>query len=254
MKPKSSRRVFLGQVAGASAIVAIGSRAHAHSWPADPSSESLTEKAVTFLKSRQEADGSWSPNRKEPGITALVITALLKTKQVTPTEPVITKGLTYLEGFLDAEGGMPKAAHANYSTAIALMAFHEANVGGRYDATIKGGQTFLKSKQWDESEGKNPADAFYGGAGYGGNNSRPDLSNTAFMMEALHDSGISADDPAMQEGPGLRLAVPEPQERVQRPALGRRRQRRRLRLHRGQRRVAASPGWSMAAGSGRTPR
>ena len=37
-----------------------------------------------------------------------------------------------------ASGGMPNAAHANYSTAIALMAFKEANIGGRYDAIIKG--------------------------------------------------------------------------------------------------------------------
>ena len=199
MKPKSSRRVFLGQVAGASAIVALGSRAHAHSWSADAASESLTEKAVTFLKSRQEADGSWSPNRREPGITALVITALLRSKRVAAGEPVVAKGLTYLEGYLDAAGGMARAAHANYTTAIALMAFSEANVGGRYDAVIQGSQGFLKSKQWDEAEGKNPGDSFYGGAGYGGNNSRPDLSNTAFMMDALHESGLPSDDPALKK-------------------------------------------------------
>ena len=79
------------------------------------------------------------------------------------------------------------------------MAFKEANVGGRYDSVLKGGQDFLKDKQWDESEGKGHDDPFYGGAGYGGNNSRPDLSNTAFMIEALRDSGLPADDPALQK-------------------------------------------------------
>ena len=64
---------------------------------------------------------------------------------------------------------------------------------------IKGGQDFLKTMQWDESEGKGKDDAFYGGAGYGGNNSRPDLSNTAFFMDALRDTGLPADDPALQK-------------------------------------------------------
>src|SRR5436305_77023 len=37
-----------------------------------------------------------------------------------------------------------------------------------------------------------------GRADYGGPNSRPNLSNTAFMMEALRDSGLPADDPALR--------------------------------------------------------
>ena len=201
MMSHTSRRTFLGQVAGASAAVALLPHAFAGPIPIpfDAASDPLVEKAVTFLKGRQEADGSWSPNRKEPGITALVITGLLRSKRVTPSEPTISKALSYLEGFVDPAGGMPKAAHANYSTAIALMAFREANVGGRYDAIIKGSQDFIVSKQWDEGEEKNPADPFYGGAGYGGNNSRPDLSNTSFMIEALRDSGLPADDPALQK-------------------------------------------------------
>ena len=70
---------------------------------------------------------------------------------------------------------------------------------GRYDRVIKAGQNFLKTMQWDESEGKTRDDAFYGGAGYGGGNSRPDLSNTAFFMEALRDTGLPADDPNLQK-------------------------------------------------------
>ena len=200
MNSTTSRRVFLGQLAaGTSAASLLAPRLLAASWSADPTIDSMIARAVTFLKSRQEADGSWSPNRKEPGITALVVTGLLRSKQTTPSEPAIIKALGYLENYIDPTGGMPQAAHANYSTAIALMAFKEANVGGRYDAIIRGSQDFIKSKQWDEGEDKNPADPFYGGAGYGGNNSRPDLSNTSFMMEALHDSGLAADDPALQK-------------------------------------------------------
>jgi squalene-hopene/tetraprenyl-beta-curcumene cyclase len=158
----------------------------------------LARRGAAFLRLRQEENGGWSTARNEPGITALVVTALLKAKAATASEPVITKGLAYLERFVRREGGL-EGAHANYSTSIALMAFQEANSGGRYDAIIKGGQSFLKTMQWDESEGKDPSDPYYGGAGYGGRNNRPDLSNTAFMIEALRESGLPADDPALQK-------------------------------------------------------
>ena len=144
MATQTTRRMFLGQVAGAAAVLGVGPAAFGRF---DAASDALNEKAVAFLKGRQEADGSWSPNRKEPGITAMVVTGLLQSKRVTVNEPVITKGLTYLEGFIDPAGGLPKAAHANYSTAIALMAFKAANSDGRYDATIRGAQTFLNTTE-----------------------------------------------------------------------------------------------------------
>jgi squalene-hopene/tetraprenyl-beta-curcumene cyclase len=79
------------------------------------------------------------------------------------------------------------------------MAFYEANQGGRYDRIIKGGQEYLKTIQWDEGEGKSRDNDYYGGAGYGRKNSRPDLSNTAFMIEALRDTGLPANDPGLQK-------------------------------------------------------
>jgi squalene-hopene/tetraprenyl-beta-curcumene cyclase len=42
------------------------------------------------------------------------------------------------------------------------------------------------------------ANSWYGGSGYGGDG-RPDLSNTAYFIEALHDSGLKGDDPAIQK-------------------------------------------------------
>jgi squalene-hopene/tetraprenyl-beta-curcumene cyclase len=156
------------------------------------------DRAVKFLRSRQDAKGGWSTQR-EPGITALVITALLRSGQVPPGDPMATRAFKYLESFIGAKGGLSEAPHANYATSIALVAFQQANVGGRYDRLIKAGQEFLKSMQWDESEGKLRDDTFYGGAGYGGNNSRPDLSNTAFFIEALRDTGLPADDPNLQK-------------------------------------------------------
>jgi squalene-hopene/tetraprenyl-beta-curcumene cyclase len=199
----TTRREFLLEgTTLAGALLAVGSRAGA--WTggqgetAQATALAAARRGAAFLRTRQEENGGWSTARNEPGITALVVTALLKSKTATASEPVVMKGLAYLERFLRPEGGL-EGAHANYSTAIALMAFQEANSGGRYDAVIKGGQTFLKTMQWDDGEGKDPSDPYYGGAGYGGRNNRPDLSNTAFMIEALRESGLPANDPALQK-------------------------------------------------------
>ena len=169
-------------------------------WADEPGTAAdMAAKGVAFLRQRQGADGSWSGDRKEPGITALAVTAMLRSGRATPDDPAITKGLAYLERFLGPKGGLSEAPHSVYSTSVALMAFQAANKGGRFDRVIKGGQEFLKATQWDEGEGKGRGDAQYGGLGYGGDNSRPDLSNTSFFIEALRDTGLPADDPALQK-------------------------------------------------------
>ena len=204
----TTRRRFLGRGAQTVGLLAglggglgriLAADAPPRGTSADPASaDTLLARGVTFLRPRQDAKGGWSTQR-EPGVTALVVTALLRSGQVSPADPAVTRALTYLEGHIGPNGGVSEEAHANYATSIALVAFHEANRNGRYDRVIKAGQDFLKSKQWDEAEGKNRDDAFYGGAGYGGRNSRPDLSNTTFFMEALRDTGLPADDPSLKK-------------------------------------------------------
>jgi squalene-hopene/tetraprenyl-beta-curcumene cyclase len=197
MSETTTRRKLLAR--GVGALLLSGLAVPARRARGETPTAALVDKAVAFLKARQEPSGGWSTARKEPGITALAVAALLRSGRVTPGEPVVTRALGYLEQFIGPKGGLSEAAHANYSTAIALMAFHEANAGGQYDRLIKEGQTFLKTKQWDEAEGKGRDSAFYGGAGYGGNNSRPDLSNTSYFMEALRETGLPPDDPALQK-------------------------------------------------------
>ncbi len=195
-----SRRMFLaGSLQGASVIgiTTLPDRAAAGADDA-PNDAGLAAKAVDFLRPRQGKDGSWSGER-EPGITALVVTAMLRSGRITPNDPAVTRGLTFLEKYIGPKGGLSEAPHSVYTTSVALMAFHEANRGGRYDRIIKGSQEFLKTTQTDEGEGKGRDDPAYGGLGYGGENSRPDLSNTAFFVEALRDSGLPADDPALQK-------------------------------------------------------
>jgi squalene-hopene/tetraprenyl-beta-curcumene cyclase len=195
-----SRRRFLARgisVAGLIGLASGPARTAAAAGEVPDASE-LSGKAVAFLRPRQDGAGSWSGDR-EPGITALVVTAMLRSGRVTAEDPAILKGLTFLERYIGSKGGLSDAPHSVYTTSVALMAFHEANRGGRYDRIVKGSQQFLKTTQLDEGEAKGREDPAYGGLGYGGDNSRPDLSNTSFFIEALRDSGLPPDDPALQK-------------------------------------------------------
>src|SRR5207253_7408519 len=79
-------------------------------------------------------------------------------------------------------------------TSVAIMAFKDANADGRYDGIIKNATKFLKTLQQDVEE----SDPKFGGFGYD-KKSRPDLSNTAFTVEALIAAGLPKDDPAVQK-------------------------------------------------------
>ena len=154
--------------------------------------------AAQFLETTQAADGSWTtPN--SPGITGLVVTSLLRSG-IPADHPAVAKGLKFLEAHKQSDGGIyhPKSNHRNYETCIAILAFTEANKDGHYAEVINGAGKYLRDQQWDESEDKAKDDPYYGGAGYG-SKSRPDLSNTQFLLEALKASGAGADDPAIQK-------------------------------------------------------
>ena len=155
-------------------------------------------RASTFLAEQgQAADGSFSA-QAGPAVTALAVTALLKTG-TPPDAPVVQRGIASLLAFRQEDGGIhpPDSAVANYETSIALVALAACNRDGRHDDVIKAGQAFVRGLQWDDGEGRGVADPAYGGAGYG-RKKRPDLSNTAFLVEALRELGAGPDDPAIQ--------------------------------------------------------
>lgn len=161
----------------------------------------LTEsrtKAANYLKTSQADDGSWTtPNA--PGVTALVVTGLLRSG-VPASDPVVAKGLKFLESQVQPDGGIyyAKSNHRNYESCIAVMAFTEANADGKYTKLIAGADKYLRQQQWDEEEGKKEDDPAYGGAGYG-SKSRPDLSNTQFLIESLRAAGAKENDPALKK-------------------------------------------------------
>ncbi|MEI8211742.1 MAG: prenyltransferase/squalene oxidase repeat-containing protein [Planctomycetota bacterium] len=156
----------------------------------------MIDRAVSFLKQSQAQDGSFS-SQGGPGVTGLVVAALLSV-EVPDDHPVVSQGLKYLLATKREDGGLyaPGSRHANYETCLAMMALQRANGDGKFGGIIEGAQKFVVSAQWDETEGQKPEDPGFGGAGYG-SKSRPDLSNTAFFIDALRSTGVPENDPAI---------------------------------------------------------
>lgn len=158
----------------------------------------LTAQGAQFLLAAQATDGGWAPETG-PGVSSLVLRALIQEPTVGPNHPAVRKGVDFVLRFQRDDGGIyfSEGLHKNYESSVALSML-AALPPGPYTPQVERLQKFLKDNQWDEGDGKSIDDAWYGGAGYG-NHARPDLSNTQMMVEALHDSGLPPDDPAYQK-------------------------------------------------------
>ncbi len=157
------------------------------------------EKGVQYLLTKgQSADGSFS-KQTGTGITSLCVTALLRSGR-SPDDPGVAKALKYLEANIRPDGGIyaDNSRLKNYETCIGLMCLKEANRNGKYDKAIANADRYIKGLQLDAGENKQPSDFEYGGVGYTANG-RPDLSNTAFLMDALIASGNGPDDEAVKK-------------------------------------------------------
>jgi squalene-hopene/tetraprenyl-beta-curcumene cyclase len=159
------------------------------------------DKAIGFLRTSQGPEGGWSVGRS-PGVTGVVLTGMLSTGKVEAKDPTVEKGLRYIESLVNPKAGHiagqdPKVQLQNYVTSVNVMALVAADRES-YKSVIGDATKFLKKLQWDEEEGKDRKDDFYGGAGYD-SKSRPDLSNTQMFLDALHAAGIPKDDPALKK-------------------------------------------------------
>jgi len=159
--------------------------------------QETVDRAIGFLAVSQAEDGSIS-SQIGIGPTALAALGILRSGRGID-DPQVAKALKYLEEYTQETGGIhaPGSRISIYETCVALVLFKEANRNGKFDEVIRTAERFIRSGQWDESKGKDPSDVYHGGVGYGGD-SRPDLSNTAYFVDALQACGADADDPAIQ--------------------------------------------------------
>ncbi|WP_372368394.1 prenyltransferase/squalene oxidase repeat-containing protein [Candidatus Uabimicrobium sp. HlEnr_7] len=154
--------------------------------------KSAIDRGVRFLRYSQNKEGHWG----HPGITALILYSFfLSPRKYGPEDgPWVRKPIEYIINLQKENGGIYTNQLANYTTSISLMALTgNPDVAKQHEKVIEKAQKFLVDLQCDEGEGYDPTkDPLYGGIGYGGDE-RPDLSNTQYALEALHDSGLSKD-------------------------------------------------------------
>jgi squalene-hopene/tetraprenyl-beta-curcumene cyclase len=195
------RKSLLAPLLAVAVVVALLPSAAAQ--PKDDEAwKKMVEKATAYLKKSRNEDGSWGASPQNRGVTGIVVTGLIRTGTNPEDEPA-AKGVKFIESLVNAKSGHiagddAKATLINYTTSINIMTLNAANKGDKYKAVIGNAAKYLKEYQWDENRGKKMDSDYYGGAGYAGDKSRPDLSNTAFFLEALREAGVDKNDRAFK--------------------------------------------------------
>jgi hypothetical protein len=190
---------FHGWTLAALIVLPTGMAAKAHAADADVGPDpkevqAAIDKAAGYLKKKQADDGGFPVRGAGPGVTALVVAGYMR-NGLSADDPVVAKAIAALEKSVQKDGGIYEKQLANYTTSVALMAFVEANKGGKYDTLIKNATKFIKGLQQVEGGAE---DVKFGGVGYD-DKSRPDLSNTQLFIDALIAAGVPKDDPALQK-------------------------------------------------------
>lgn len=166
-----------------------------------PDIRSQTVKAIdrglAFLRSTQNEDGGWT-KEYGPAVSAIVAQGFTNDRNHGPTHPVVRRAVSQITKFEQVDGGIYERQQnlANYQTSV-VLSFLASLPGDEHKGRIAKAQAFLTKLQFDEQEKIDRSNPWYGGAGYN-ETKRPDLSNTQMMLQALHDSGLSKDDPVYQ--------------------------------------------------------
>lgn len=177
-----------------------------------PRSDQVIQKAIAYLKSKQDPSGGWniSPGKPSfPAITALAVRGMMPSDPGADVmqDPEIAKAISFLLSKQNPDGGIYDQVLPQYNTAISIVALARVNTSQAKEAVRKA-VAYLRTLQFGEEGGPIPElegfdpkvskdHPFYGGVGYG-HSGRPDLSNTAWWMEAMHAAGVEPSDPAMQ--------------------------------------------------------
>ena len=155
------------------------------------------EKGIEYILKHQNADGSFSDEPMNPGVTGLVISSIagspLRDKYI-KTE-AFEKALAYVLKCIKEDGGIYNDELAqNYHTSICLSMLASIN-DPKYAEQIKKTQDFIKSLQaGSKFELESADEQNRGGFGYRIGFKGADMSNTQFALTALKESGLTADD------------------------------------------------------------
>jgi len=172
--------------------------------------DAIAGKAIAWLRAQQDASGGWEVNKdgpNYPAISALVLNGMLMQPGIDEKDAAVGKGVSWVLGFVQPDGGIYDKVLPSYNTSICVSMLSRVS-NPEAQKAIGPAVQFLKGLQFGDGaivdgpfaqetgrvEKSNP---FYGGVGYG-RSGRPDLSNLAFFVQAMHDAKVPPDDPAFQ--------------------------------------------------------
>jgi squalene-hopene/tetraprenyl-beta-curcumene cyclase len=148
--------------------------------------EKAIEEGVEFLKKRQNEDGSFGT--PIVGQTALAIRAMAGSHlQLREEDPVVKKAVEWVKQAQQPDGGIynPRFGMGNYNTSIALMMFASLE-NPAYKDIMQKAANYVQGGQKKTDPAKDPNS---GGFGYEADSNRePDLSNTNWALDALHEA------------------------------------------------------------------
>ncbi len=170
------------------------------------------DRGLAFLRTSQGAEGGWMEGVQGQGseasrpskaastaVTALVLRAFAQAGYDESNDPTVQRGarrmlsLAWKDGRFSPDPAGSMETYVASCTALALAALDAR----AHDEALRETLAFLRAAQWDQEDGVRPEQDWFGGVGYGGHG-RPDLSNTQFLLDALHDADVKGDDPAVQ--------------------------------------------------------
>jgi squalene-hopene/tetraprenyl-beta-curcumene cyclase len=159
------------------------------------------QRGCAWLEARQNTNGCWS-SPDHPALTALVLTALIGPSPGNSATPAIDKGYAYVLSCVQPDGGIYKTEMQSYNTSVVLSALVLRN-RPQDRVVIQNARRYLIGLQVGDAQQGETNSPFSGGIGYGGAQKRPDLSNTALVLEALYESRPSVQDANGVKAPDL---------------------------------------------------
>lgn len=152
------------------------------------------QMAYSFLKKKQNPDGSWS-NPEFPALTGLAVYALLTSPEYINADKkpdFITRALDYIISNAHENGAIYKKELSNYNTSICVLALL-ATKDARFHPYIIKARNYIATLQMDQGKKGESDKPFDGGIGYG-TNDHSDMSNTCIALEAIKSSQFLESD------------------------------------------------------------
>jgi squalene-hopene/tetraprenyl-beta-curcumene cyclase len=171
--------------------------------PAATAFSPAQHKAFEFLMSQQKDGvfmatygGKTFPDPAFTGFGLLALQTKPKAQRTAAESKVIDQGLQWLLAHQNDDGSFGQQVQ-NYTTSVVVGALARWN-NPAAEAALQKAQKYLLKCQHIEQSGYQSSDRDYGSIGYG-DSQRGDLSNVHFALQALRESGLPANDEALQK-------------------------------------------------------